>query len=106
MARDTVDYEAELSLLLDEMEGDQGDLREVHMRLITMLSTMRAEGLPVPEDLERLEAELDQLFSGQARQPGVPPGKTPELKAPADTVETVRRRLKAGRWLTGSRTHD
>ena len=32
-----------------------------------MLSTMRAEGLPVPEDLARLEAELGAEFEADLK---------------------------------------
>ena len=60
---DEVDYNAELSLLIDEMQGEQGDIHEVYRRLSQMISTMQAEGLPVPDDFKRLEAELDKELS-------------------------------------------
>lgn len=61
------EYEAELSLLLTELEGEQGDSHEVMMRLKQMLDTMRAEGLPIPEDLKKFEDDLDKLFSEQGK---------------------------------------
>ncbi len=57
------DLDAEISYLLDAMGGDQGDLREIEFRLRQALATLRAEGLPVPEDLEKFEVELDKLLS-------------------------------------------
>lgn len=64
------EYEAEISLLVSEMEGDQGDIHEIMMRLKTLLDTMRAEGLPIPDDLRRFEEQLDARFSAEARTGG------------------------------------
>ena len=64
---DEVDYNAELSLLMTEMQGEQGDAHEIHMRLKQIMATMRAEGLPVPDDFKRLEAELDKEFTELGR---------------------------------------
>lgn len=60
---DEVDYNAEIALLINEMQGEPEDIHEIQMRLRQMISTMRAEGLPVPEDIKKVEAELDQLLS-------------------------------------------
>ncbi|MEQ8602833.1 MAG: hypothetical protein RIB45_05905 [Marivibrio sp.] len=57
------EYEAELGLLLTELEGEQGDEHEIMMRLKQMLDQMRAEGLPIPDDLKRFEQELDERFT-------------------------------------------
>ena len=54
---DEIDYEAELSLILSEMEAAE-DLYELQRRLVQALNAMRAEGLPIPDDLARLEARL------------------------------------------------
>ncbi|NQV98807.1 MAG: hypothetical protein HQ483_03840 [Rhodospirillales bacterium] len=62
-----VDYNAELSRLLTESQGDQGDAHEIHMRLKQTIATMRAEGLPIPEDFKRLEAALDAEFEADAK---------------------------------------
>jgi len=58
--------EARLSLLLTEMEGEQGDRHEIWMRLRQELDGMRAFGMPVPEDLQRLEDELGREFGPPA----------------------------------------
>ncbi len=59
------DLDAEIAYLMDVMEGEQGDLREIEFRLKQVISTLRAEGLPVPEDLKKLEADLDRLLSSE-----------------------------------------
>ena len=65
---DEKDFEAGLSLLIDEMEGEQGDRHEIFMRLHQMLNTMRAEGLPVPDDLARMEQALAAEFEAEAKR--------------------------------------
>lgn len=61
------EFEAALSLLVDEMEGEQGDRHEIFMRLHQTLETMRAEGLPVPDDLAKMERELSAEFEAEAK---------------------------------------
>jgi len=61
-----IDYNAELSRLMTEMQGDQGDAHEILLRLRQLISTMRAEGLPVPQDFKDLEAGLDEEFEAEA----------------------------------------
>lgn len=63
-----VDYTAELSLLLTEMQDQSEDAHEIHMRLKQMISTMRAEGLPVPDDIKQLEARLDMELTANAAE--------------------------------------
>ena len=52
------------------MEGDQGERHEIFMRLQQMLATMRAEGLPVPEDLDKMEKTLAAEFEAEAANIG------------------------------------
>lgn len=60
------DYKAEIALLLSQMTGDPGDEHEIQMRLHALINTLRAEGLPVPDDLKELEADLEYKFGGKA----------------------------------------
>lgn len=62
MAMDRQEIEATVSLLLNEMEGDWGDRHEVFLRIAQTLDQMRAMGMPLPEDLVRLEEELAAEF--------------------------------------------
>lgn len=59
---DSKDLAAEMSILLDEMEGDQGDPHELYLRVRQLLSNMQAIGMPPPDDLLRLERELEESF--------------------------------------------
>jgi len=61
---DPQDVEARLSMLLTDMEGEQGDRHEIWQRLKQILDGMRAYGMPLPDDLVRLEAELEREFTG------------------------------------------
>jgi len=59
---DSKDLEAEISLLLDEMEGDQGGRHEIYLRVRQLLNNLKAVGMPAPEDLVRLAADLEESF--------------------------------------------
>ena len=57
------DYEAGIALLLEEMAQKPEDAHAIFLKLQEMLNVLRAEGLPVPDDLARLEAELSAEFT-------------------------------------------
>ncbi len=59
------DLDAEIAYLMNVMEGEQGDLHEIEFRLRQVISTLRAEGLPVPENLKKLEADLDRRLQSE-----------------------------------------
>ena len=50
---------AEISLLLSQMEDVPEDRHEIAFQIHEKLAELRAMGMPVPEDLARLEKELD-----------------------------------------------
>jgi hypothetical protein len=56
---------AEIGLLLTQMENERApeDRHELHQQLVRKLSELRAFGLPLPEDLVRLEAALGEEFA-------------------------------------------
>ena len=62
-----LDYNAELSRLMGELPGAQGDAHEIHLRLKQIIATMRAEGLPIPQDFKDMEAGMDQEFEAEAK---------------------------------------
>lgn len=66
MANEHSELEAAASLLIDQMEGEQGDRHEIWLRLQTTLQQIRATGMPVPDDLARMERELEAEFSRDA----------------------------------------
>ena len=55
---DGKELEVALSLLIDDMEGDQSDQHETYIRLRTIFKGTRAMGRPLPDDLVRLEEEV------------------------------------------------
>ena len=60
------DLDAEISYLMEQMEGEPGDLHEIFFRLHQILETFRAEGLPVPSNLAKMEQALDAQFRKDA----------------------------------------
>ena len=60
MALETL--QAEIALLLNQMENQPADRHEVHAVLHEKLNAMRAFGLPLPQDLLDLEAALAADF--------------------------------------------
>jgi hypothetical protein len=66
MAMENTDLEAAIAELIDEMEGEQGDAHEILLRLQQLIGQMRATGMPVPEDLAKLERDLSAEFRADA----------------------------------------
>jgi len=62
------EFEAALALLIEEMEGEQGDSHEIYLRLCQILSSMRAMGMPPPDDLVRMEREMAAEFEAEAKE--------------------------------------
>jgi hypothetical protein len=65
---DTIELEAELNLLLTQMENLPEDRHEFYFQLREKLAEIRAFGMPVPHDLLRLEAELEQEFAEELKK--------------------------------------
>jgi hypothetical protein len=57
------DIEAELSLLVTQMENQPEDRRELYLLLREKLNELRAFGMPVPDDLLRMEQDLEAEFA-------------------------------------------
>ena len=64
---DIQEIEAALMELLGEMEGEIGDAHEFYLRLRQTLYSMRAMGMPVPDDLAKLERDLSAEFQSDAK---------------------------------------
>jgi hypothetical protein len=60
----SVDLTAAISVLMDEMESKPDDLHEVHLKLQELLRQFRATGMPLPDDLVRLEQQLKTTVEG------------------------------------------
>ncbi|MDP2622114.1 MAG: hypothetical protein Q8P46_18390 [Hyphomicrobiales bacterium] len=63
------EIEAEISLLLKQMENQPEDKHELYLQLREKLGEMRAFGMPVPDDFKRLLADLEAEFAA-ARKGG------------------------------------
>ena len=59
------DIEAELSLLVTQMENQPKDRRELYLLLREKLNELRAFGMPVPDDLLRMEQDLEAEFAAE-----------------------------------------
>jgi hypothetical protein len=59
------DVKAEIALLLTQMENQPEDRHELYLQIREKLNEMRAFGLPLPEDLVRLEKELEAEFRSE-----------------------------------------
>lgn len=67
------DLDAEISYLMNQLEGEPGDIHEIHFRLHQILETFRAEGMAVPENLLKMEQALDAQFKKDADDAGGSP---------------------------------
>lgn len=61
------DLKAEIALLLNQMENQPEDRHELYLQIREKLNEMRAYGMPLPEDLVRLERELEAEFTAEER---------------------------------------
>ena len=60
----------QISLLLTEMQNEPDDAHEIYLQLREKLSELKAVGMPLPEDLVKLEADLEAEFASE--QPDAP----------------------------------
>jgi hypothetical protein len=55
----------EISSLLTQMQNEPKDRHEIYLALREKLNQMRATGMPLPDDLVRMERELEEEFSSE-----------------------------------------
>lgn len=60
----SLDLTAAINMLIEEMESEPDDLHEVHLKLREHLRQFRATGMPLPDDLVRLEQQLTATVEG------------------------------------------
>lgn len=58
----------DISLLLTEMQNEPEDRHEIYLQLHEKLNEMKAFGMPLPEDLLKLEAALEAEFASETRK--------------------------------------
>ena len=60
---DEDEVEAALSLLMEDAENAGADGHEIFLRLQAILNGMRAHGMPLPQDLVEMEANMAKEFA-------------------------------------------
>ena len=60
------DLIARINLFLSDVENEPKDAHELLEQLHLELNQLRATGQPVPDDLLRLERQLDEEFSAES----------------------------------------
>ncbi len=55
----------EIGLLLTQMQNEPEDAHEIYLALKEKLNEIRAFGMPVPDDLVKLEHNLENEFAQQ-----------------------------------------
>lgn len=61
------DLKAEIALLLAQMENQPEDRHELYLQIRERLNEMLAFGMPLPEDLVKLEKDLAAEFKAEER---------------------------------------
>ena len=62
------DLKAELALLISQMENQPEDRHELYLQVREKLNEMRAFGMPLPDDLVRMEKDLEKEFAAAKRE--------------------------------------
>lgn len=55
----------EISLLLTQMQNEPEDRHEIYLQIREKLSELRAVGMPLPDDLVKLEHDLEAEFASE-----------------------------------------
>ena len=63
-----MEIEAEISLLVKQMEDVPHDKFELQLQILSKLNEMRAYGLPLPQDLIELEKTLETELARKPQQ--------------------------------------
>ncbi len=66
---DKQEIEAAVLELLAEMEEGPEDAHEIYLKLRQTLDGMRAMGMPLPDDLVRMEKEMTAEFKADLKSP-------------------------------------
>lgn len=59
------DVQAELGLLLTQMQSEPDDRHELHQQIRDKLNELRAYGLPIPQDLQDLDEALERELTSE-----------------------------------------
>jgi hypothetical protein len=62
------DKEAQLGLLLTEMQNEPQDKHEIYLRIRQTLQELRGTGMPLPADLVQFERDLEAEFEADMKE--------------------------------------
>lgn len=71
---DIEDVKAEIGIILTDMQNQPEDRHELYLQLMERLNEMKAFGMPLPDDLLKLEAALEAEFAADKREAEEPSG--------------------------------
>ena len=60
---------AEVALLLTQMQNEPEDRHELYLQIVQKLNELKAFGMPLPDDLVRLEKGLEAEFAAERTRP-------------------------------------
>lgn len=58
----------EIEQLLTDMQNQPQDSHEIYLSVMEKLNQLKATGMPLPEDLVKLEQELEKEFTEEQRE--------------------------------------
>ena len=61
------ELEAQIGVLVNQMENQPADAHEIYMVIREKLDEMKAFGMPLPQDLVRLEQQLEAQFEADLK---------------------------------------
>lgn len=64
------DVQAEIGLLLTRMQSEPEDKHELYLQIMERLNELKAYGMPLPQDLQDLEAALSAELTDEAGPAG------------------------------------
>jgi hypothetical protein len=59
------DVEAEIGLLMTQMQNQPADAHELYLQILQKLNELKAFGMPLPDDLVQLERRLEAEFASK-----------------------------------------
>ena len=59
------DLKMQISLLLTQMQNEPEDRHELYLQLREKLSELKAVGMPLPDDLVKMEHDLEEEFASE-----------------------------------------
>ncbi len=100
---DEQQFEASLSLLMDQMDQPAADAREIFAKLQAHLNQLRATGMPLPEDLVEMERRMGKELADRA--PSAHPPAQPTVQVDNDRVRVTEWQFRPGA-ATGWHRHE